>query len=426
MNWEVWGPPTVVAGIGLAAGLVVALRARKGGAGGATRGGLTREDLLTRKLALVEQLRGLEAERGKLPPSEFQERWRLVLDRAARAERELERFDRAQWDEERVELETSRSAEGRSFGRAGWAAAVVVFFVVLGLTLTQATKPRGDGGMTGATVDQRQKAMEELAARLAKDPSDVDAATTLAHASIRSGDLEAGMRYVEAARQVAPEDPRVQASLAALMLAIGYQDRAAAVLDQALASDPTLGTAWLWKGVLEMGRGNPQVAAAAFEKVMTFSKDAEDRRIAASMLVEAQSTVAGGGAAPAASAAPAAAGAGPATTAGPVRVAGRVELASGTAAPPPGAMVFIYARTAAEAKGPPVAARKVPASSLPLDFQLGDADIMMQGVPWPDQVWVSARVDLDGNAMTREEGAPLATPIGPVSAPEAPVVLVLQ
>lgn len=421
MNWEVWGPPTVVAGLGLAAGLVLALRARRGGVGGATRGGLTREDLLTRKQALLEQLRGLEAERGKLPPADFQARWRVVLDRAAVAERELERFDRAQLDDEQLEGEASRSPEGRSFGRAGWAAAVVVFFVVLGLTLTQATRPREGGGMTGATVDQRQKALEELQARLDKDPTDVDAATALAHAAIRSGDLEAGMRYVEAGRQVAPDDPRVQASLAALMLAIGYQDRAAAVLDQALATNPTLGTAWLWKGVLELGRGDRSAAVAAFEKVMAYSKDAEDRRIAASMMAEARAAAAGGGSAPSQPAGPTAA-----TTAGTVRVSGRVELAPGVAAPPAGAMVFIYVRSSAEAKGPPVAARKVPASALPLDFQLGDADIMMQGVPWPDQVWLSARVDLDGNAMTREDGAPQATPIGPMGAPEAPVQLVLQ
>lgn len=426
MNWDVWGPPTVVAGLGLAAGLILALRARKGGTGGATRGGLTREDLATRRQALLEQLRGLEAERGKMPPADFHARWQVVLDRAARAERELDHFDNARLDTEQVEVEASRSPEGQAFGRAGWAAAVVVFFVVLGLTLTQATKPREGGGMTGATVDQRQKAMEELQARLDKDPKDVDAATALAHAAIRSGDLEAGMRYVEAGRQVSPEDPRVQASLAALMLAIGYHDRASTVLDQALAADPRLGTAWLWKGVLEMGRGNPTAAVGALEKVMEYSKDAEDRRLAAAMLVDAKVAASGGGAPTAGLPAAGQQASAPLTTAGVARVSGRVELAPGTPPPAAGALVFIYARPAAEGRGPPLAARKVPASSLPLDFQLGEGDIMMQGNTWPDQVWVSARVDLDGNAMTREDGAPEAAPVGPITSPEAPALLVLQ
>lgn len=405
MNWEVWGPPIVVAAVGLVAGVILALRARTGTLAHGPANGLTRDDLVARKESLVEQLRGLEAERDKVRPEEFEPRWNLALDRAARALRDLDQHDLGPRDEDSVEVEVARTVEGRSFGRAGWAAAVVVFFVVLGLTLSQASKPRGAGGMTGATVDQRQAALEEAEARLQADPKDVDAAAMLAHAAIRGGDLEAGMRYVDAGRQAAPDDPRIQTSLAALMIAIGYLDKAQVILDQVLAAEPGLGQAWLWKGVLEMGRGDQAAASLAFRKVLELSDDAEDRRLAAAMLAEAQATPA-------------------APT--PARVKGRVELAAGVAPPPEGALVFIYARPAAEGRGPPLAALKVPASRLPLDFELGDADIVMQGNTWPEEVWLSARVDLDGNAMSREDGAPEAVAVGPIRSAEQVVGLTLQ
>ena len=68
--------------------------------------------------------------------------------------------------------------------------------------------------------------------------------------------------------------------------------------------------------------------------------------------------------------------------------------------------VFIIARTG-PGKGKPVLARRIDAQSFPLKFTLTGADSMMAGER-PTNVSLEARIDLDGDAMTREPGSPTA------------------
>lgn len=397
LSWATWGPPIVVGLIALAAGVALALRSRRGGA--ASRGP-TREDLLARKEALVEQLRGLEAERSKLGAEAYAERWQYTLDRAARALQAIDRFDTAPPQAETA-AEVAAASAGSTWNRVGWALATVVFFGILGMTMTKAVKPRGEGGMTGATVDAQQAALDAAKARLDKDPSDIDDAALLAHASIRDGDLEAGMKYVDLGRKAAPDDLRIQSSLAALMIAIGYVDKAVVVLDQVQQADPKQPQAWLWRGYLASVQGDKPGAEAALSKVLELSEDAEDRRIAAAILADVRAPPP------------------------QVRMKGTVKLAPGTTVPD-GALLLVYARASQVAAGPPLAALKLPASELPLDFTITDKDRPMVNGPWPDQVWIQARLDIDGNAMTKDEGAPASEMSGPITSPDAPVELVLQ
>jgi cytochrome c-type biogenesis protein CcmH len=101
----------------------------------------------------------------------------------------------------------------------------------------------------------------------------------------------------------------------------------------------------------------------------------------------------------------------PATTAAeppasndPRAVRGTLTLAGGTNVPP-GAAVFLIVRPAGAKGGPPVAVSRLEARSFPLTFQLSQANSMM-GQPLPDPMLIEARVDLDGNPMTRDAGAP--------------------
>lgn len=396
MNLETWGPPFVVLVLGLVGGGLVVAFSRGTGRKVSSR----EEDLLARKQALIEELRGLQAERGKVDDTAFEERWRRTLDRAAMTLRELETPE-----PDTAEVARQASPELPGMKGAAWAAAFLAFFAILGLTLTEAARPRGEGGsLTGATVDQRQAALEELQARLEKNPADVEAAAALAHAAIRSGDFDAGMRYVDAGRQVDPEDVRIKASLAALMIAIGMLDKAQQNLDDVQARDPELATGWLWRGVLELNRGDRAAAEEALTKAMALSKDAEDRRLAALLLADLKN--------PPAAAPTEAAPSTPAAEAGPARLSGTIRVESATALPP-GAIAFVFVRPSAEGRGPPLAALRIPADSLPAPFSLGDGDILMQGSTWPEQVWISARIDTDGNAASREEGQPVAEAQGP-------------
>ena len=81
---------------------------------------------------------------------------------------------------------------------------------------------------------------------------------------------------------------------------------------------------------------------------------------------------------------------------------GTIRLADGTQAPRD-ATLFVIARVG-EA-GPPTAVLRVPAPSFPFEFVLGPEHRMIAEMPWQGPLNVSARIDLDGNAMTREGGA---------------------
>ncbi|MCB9777056.1 MAG: tetratricopeptide repeat protein [Alphaproteobacteria bacterium] len=399
VDWSVWGPPTAVAVVGLGFGLFLLMRGLgEGDSGELSAEGLTRDDLQARKDARVEELRALQAEQGRLPPDEFDARWRRTLDDAARALRDLEHFTAA----------PTQAAVPAPSG--GWSLRRQLPFVVLAMiiaagatwTLMQSSRERGSGGMTGATVDSRQAALEEAKAALEANPQDIDAAAFLAHSYIRDGDLDAGMKYVDAGRTADPDDPRIQASLAALMIAIGYFERAESTLDDAQKAAPDLASAWLWRGVLRQQQGDLEGAGAAFDKVLELSTDAQDRRLAAILKSDLDKA---------------------AHPVGP-RVAGRVEIGEGVTVPE-GALLFIYARSPELGVGPPLAALKVPVSQLPYDFTISETDMIRPGT-WPDEVWVSARVDLDGNAMTKDEGAPASEAQGPITSAEPAITLTLR
>ncbi len=91
----------------------------------------------------------------------------------------------------------------------------------------------------------------------------------------------------------------------------------------------------------------------------------------------------------------------------------------------PGArvMVFLIARTG-QGKGQTVLARRMIVESFPTKFSLSAADSMMAGER-PADVSLEARIDLDGDAMTREPGSPTAR-AGSVAMGSSNVVLTLK
>ena len=80
---------------------------------------------------------------------------------------------------------------------------------------------------------------------------------------------------------------------------------------------------------------------------------------------------------------------------------GTIRLASGVSAPS-GGTLFVIARTGDA--GPPTAVLRVPAPAFPFSFKLGPEDRMIQAMPWQGPFQLTARIDLDGNAMTHDAG----------------------
>lgn len=106
----------------------------------------------------------------------------------------------------------------------------------------------------------------------------------------------------------------------------------------------------------------------------------------------------GRGAPPLAAAAPGAGAAadGPpiqGTVSVPEELAGRV---------PQGAVLFVIARRGGA--GPPLAVERIASPRFPVEFSLGPEDRMIQTLPFAGELQISARLDADGNAMSREPG----------------------
>ncbi len=67
-------------------------------------------------------------------------------------------------------------------------------------------------------------------------------------------------------------------------------------------------------------------------------------------------------------------------------------------------VLFIIARLAASQGGPPLAVKKIDRPAFPLSYYLGQDNTMIPGTPFSGRLIITARLDMDGNAVTREPG----------------------
>lgn len=79
------------------------------------------------------------------------------------------------------------------------------------------------------------------------------------------------------------------------------------------------------------------------------------------------------------------------------------------------AVLFVVVRPAAASGGPPLAALRLPAEGFPQAFAIGPADAMIPGTVFPERVIVEARLDQDGDPLTRgaDDWAARSGPVAP-------------
>ena len=111
------------------------------------------------------------------------------------------------------------------------------------------------------------------------------------------------------------------------------------------------------------------------------------------------------------------------STAAPITgtVALAPELAGKT---PANAVLFIIARRGA---GPPLAVKRVPNPSFPVEYSIGPDDRMIQSMPFTGPIELTARIDGDGNATSRSPGDVMGTAqTGPVEPGATGVAILLD
>ncbi len=98
-------------------------------------------------------------------------------------------------------------------------------------------------------------------------------------------------------------------------------------------------------------------------------------------------------------------GTGGAAGASGAAITGEITLAPELAmARPDGAVLFVIARPEGAQGGPPLAVLRIPSPDFPVAFSIGPENVMIPTMQFAGSISLSARLDADGNAMTRTPG----------------------
>jgi tetratricopeptide (TPR) repeat protein len=460
-SWDTFLPGLVVLAVGLLAGFVLAGRLRRSqrGAAAAMRASvstssdardldLERADLEAKRAEIYARLRDREGE-------ELSEADRRDFElQAARTLRRLEEIDAREGGRSRTARVEPREApaaaapaRGARAGMVGFAygalfaalLAALLYWVARDATPREPEPAAAPMAAPDASGDIHNR-LDELSpeakarvtailARLDQQPNDLDARKALAETFVTEGLFFEAFEQSERILAQSPGDVDGLYFQGLIRLTMGQDDAAIELLDRALATEPGFVSARLVRGLarlrldqrdaaIEDWRAGLAAAGGRHEGLERLLQMAESGASAAEILgsppQRAEQAAGETEAAPGAAATSASSGE-------VYRV--RVELAPGKTVPS-GATLFVNLRIVAGA-GPPSAVKRIDAPSFPLELTLGAGDAMpgLQGRPLPASGVVSARLDADGNASTRDPSEPSAQADAAVG---QPVTLVLE
>jgi tetratricopeptide (TPR) repeat protein len=306
-----WTPVLIVLGLGLLAGLVLAIRFVRGAPAGAAaaRGArgkkaaparaipgeleLELRDLAARRDALLARLAELEAAApGEVGPARVaHERWDLEVQ-AAEVLRELAAA------ETRAGVTAPRSAATAPATEAGegpvrwkglaYAIGGAAFFLAAILAVRQFStqKPGMGPGMGPNAMASAEEAhggdapsnpqIDALRAELAAHPDDLEVRVDLAEQYLVAGRLFEAFETARPVLDKEPEHPRALTYVAVVRLAMGQVDEAGKMLDTAVARDPRLAEAWSYRGLVRFQSGRFGDAVKDWETALELRPDGRE------------------------------------------------------------------------------------------------------------------------------------------------------
>ena len=206
-------------------------------------------------------------------------------------------------------------------------------------------------------------------------------------------------KAIEAFKQVLaqePNQPEAHAYMGFILAQAGHGDGALMAFEKTLAVAPNFPMALWGKGmVLYRDKQDYTGARSVLEKLLQLMPPGEERNEITKVLAEIPTS---GGPSQKAAVAPTAANSGQ-TISGKITVDAKLKDKIDAQA-----ALFIIARPAGSAAGPPLAVKKIDRPSFPLAYSLGQENVMMQGTPFAGKINITVRLDKDGNAVTREAG----------------------
>ena len=370
--------------------------------------GVDSEALEEKKRSLLRQLEELELERGRIAEEVYAEEHDRLVGAAAGVLREL---DHPEVTVPSVTQTVTDVAPATRQSRLGWLVAGVLFCVVLVMVAKNDAKDRvGDQPMSGGD----SIAMKTEFADTDLDALDIPALNALTHKALQERNFDVAMRTVERVRTRAPQDPEMLTHLATLQASVGMMDRALATVDQALAASKDFEEALIMRGLLLLGSDRPEEGVEALEYAKGVVTSPADAAMIDQVLARAKLGVpAVGGEALAA----------PEEAEAPAKIRGTVRRALGE--PFGRGTLFLIVRPSPVAAGPPTASQKLTPEGVSVQFALSESDIMLGG-GWPDQVWLTARLDADGDPLTKSADDWTSEVLGPFAPGTEGIEVVLQ
>ena len=418
-----WAPALVAlaAGLFVGAALAWALRATRTVSPADEQADARRRDLEAHRDTLLDQLRELDdISAGRDPVLLAQDRERLEL----RAARVLAQLDEGAPAAAKARAKASPPAapekaavpsgvDARRAARRGFAWGLGAALAVGGLVVWVAgvVKPRGEGGQLTGELPQRSGPMAPAPAEegqpdtelaqlqqvVAQNPEDLDARLALAQGYLARQDLMQVWEQTKEILKRKPGHPRAMSYQALVRLAMGQADAAEQQLKDAMKAAPDLLEPRLHLSLVYARTGRLAEANKVFDEAERKfpNEKAGLQRLRQQMMAMAEQEGAASSVAEGQHPPMAAAPAGP-------HVSGQIELDPARGAVPDGAILFLIARAADQTEGPPIAVKRLP-PQFPQRFTLGSEDSMM-GQELPQQLRVEARLDSDGNPLTRAPG----------------------
>ena len=266
---------------------------------------------------------------------------------------------------------------------------LVIFGLTLGVMLTKSIRPRlsETDTMTGDFLTGTRSTNSTVNTALAEGK------TAFAHQEFPKA-IEAFKKVLSAD----PDNPEAHSYMGYILLQAGHGDGALMAFDKALSQAPNLPMALWGKGmVLYQDKKDFAAARGIFEKLLNLVPPGEERNEIAKVLAEIPTS----GAEKSSTSAPST----KTPTSSTEQVSGTITIAPELKAKvDPNAALFIIARPAGVAGGPPLAVKKVERPTFPLDYTLSRDNVMMQGTPFTGKITITVRLDKDGNPVTRGPG----------------------
>ena len=417
-----WTPPLVVLALGTVAGaLVVAARARRQAAHEAPKTSSHHSDLKRRYDALIRRLAEGAGD---------EERAAIEIE-AAQVLREMETgkgpgFVPVPAAAPVVAAESSPAAPARPASAwAGFAYGVLTMSVLGGLfyLASQGSTERSSGGsptggngmgsataatapQTSAADDANLKALEEA---VRKSPTDVAQRIELVRAYLQRRDLMQVFDQTKAVLEIEPGNPYALTYQSLVRVAMGQAAQAETTLVDVIKKNPGIEDAYIHLAIARLQLGNKKGAEEAIQAGQKQFPD--DKEQLAQVFAQISNPAAEQGAEAPTDVpdVPATAMGGGSGKAAPssAQLVVVVDLPKGITVPS-NAILFVIVREAGLETGPPSAVKRVPAVNFPITVTVTEKD-SMAGEGLPGLVRIDARVDRDGDPLTKDPLDPAAT-----------------